>query len=87
MNVKSFEGGKMGAKSDKEPKSKKPYLKPKVVRVELTPEEVVLGACKSSGGGRTFNRRVPALWYSNRVLELAFFKPTDEYCTKEPISR
>jgi hypothetical protein len=51
MNVKSFEGGKMGAKSDKEPKSKKPYLKPKVVRVELTPEEVVLGACKSSGGG------------------------------------
>jgi hypothetical protein len=40
----------MGAKSEEEAKSKKPYVKPKVVRVQLTPEEVVLGACKSGGG-------------------------------------
>ncbi|HXX35305.1 MAG TPA: hypothetical protein VEM15_12600 [Thermodesulfobacteriota bacterium] len=40
----------MGAKSEKEAKPKKPYVKPKVVRVQLTPEEVVLGTCKSSGG-------------------------------------
>jgi len=40
----------MGTKSEKEAKLKKPYVKPKVVRVELTPEEVVLGACKSGGG-------------------------------------
>jgi hypothetical protein len=39
----------MGAKT-KEAKQKKTYVKPQMTRVELTPEEVVLGACKSSGG-------------------------------------
>lgn len=29
---------------------KRPYTKPKLRRVELRPEEAVLGACKSSGG-------------------------------------
>lgn len=28
----------------------KPYVKPKLRRVELRPQEAVLGACKSSGG-------------------------------------
>jgi len=50
MDARSLERGKMGAKSEKEAKPKKPYVKPKVVRVQLTPEEVVLGTCKSSGG-------------------------------------
>ena len=40
----------MGAKSEKETKEKKPYVKPKVVKVQLTPEEVVLGGCKTGGG-------------------------------------
>lgn len=40
----------MGVNSEKETKQKKPYVKPKVARVHLTPEEVVLGACKSMGG-------------------------------------
>ena len=48
--VSSLEEGRMEAKSEKETKQKKPYVKPKVVKVQLTPEEVVLGACKSAGG-------------------------------------
>ncbi len=40
----------MEAKFEKKTKRKKPYLKPKLVKVQLTPEEVVLGACKSGGG-------------------------------------
>lgn len=30
-------------------KKKKPYQKPELNRVDLRPEEAVLGACKSSG--------------------------------------
>jgi hypothetical protein len=30
--------------------SRKPYVKPRLRRVELRPQEAVLGACKSSGG-------------------------------------
>ncbi|HEX8650889.1 MAG TPA: hypothetical protein VF708_08600 [Pyrinomonadaceae bacterium] len=30
--------------------TKKPYLKPKLRRVELRPQEAVLGSCKSMGG-------------------------------------
>lgn len=30
-------------------RKKKPYQKPKLRRVELRPEEAVLGACKSNG--------------------------------------
>ena len=41
----------MKTKSDKGTKQKKPYVKPKVVNIQLTPEEVVLGNCKSAGGG------------------------------------
>jgi hypothetical protein len=29
---------------------RKPYIKPKLRRVELRPQEAVLGACKSAGG-------------------------------------
>jgi hypothetical protein len=31
-------------------KTKKPYRKPRMRRVELRPQEAVLGACKASGG-------------------------------------
>jgi hypothetical protein len=41
----------MGVESEKRPRQKKPYIKPNVVKVQLTPEEVVLGACKSGGSG------------------------------------
>lgn len=34
----------------KEARTKKPYEKPRMRRVELRPQEAVLGACKSSGG-------------------------------------
>ena len=51
MDAKLLEVRRMGTKSEKETKQKKPYVKPKVVRVQLTPEEVVLGTCKGSGGG------------------------------------
>ena len=30
--------------------SKKPYTKPRLRRVELRPQEAVLGSCKSMGG-------------------------------------
>lgn len=35
---------------EREPKSqKKPYIKPEVKRVQLKPEEAVLGSCKTTG--------------------------------------
>jgi hypothetical protein len=42
----------MAAKKN-EAKPKKPYVKPQVTRVRITPEEVVLGNCKhgAQGGG------------------------------------
>jgi hypothetical protein len=32
-----------------EPQPKKPYVKPKIRRVELRPQEAVLGGCKTNG--------------------------------------
>jgi hypothetical protein len=36
--------------SEKDGHEKKLYVKPLVIQVELTPEEVVMGACKASSG-------------------------------------
>jgi len=33
------------------PTRKRPYAKPELTRVGLRPEEAVLGACKTAGGG------------------------------------
>ncbi|HMF58562.1 MAG TPA: hypothetical protein VK619_19610 [Pyrinomonadaceae bacterium] len=40
----------MNEREDKRDARKKPYAKPKMRRVELRPQEAVLGACKSMGG-------------------------------------
>ncbi len=40
----------MNINSEKEAQQKRPYVKPKVTKVDLTPEEVALGACKTAGG-------------------------------------
>ncbi len=36
--------------AEKDGHEKKPYVKPLVIRVDLTPEEVVMGSCKASSG-------------------------------------
>ena len=41
---------------EKDAPEKKPYVQPRVTQVQLTPEEVVLGACKSGG---TANSKSP----------------------------
>jgi hypothetical protein len=35
--------------SERDAQQKKPYVAPRVTKVDLTPEEVVLGNCKASG--------------------------------------
>jgi len=51
--------------SEKEAQQKKQYVKPVVTRVDLTPEEVVLGGCKTgkNNPGRTGQCRLCASTY------------------------
>lgn len=49
MSIKREEGTTMsGPDKNDEGRSRKPYVKPKLKRVELRAEEAVLGACKNS---------------------------------------
>lgn len=46
MGTENGDGG-----SDAPPAARRPYVAPEVVKVELRPEEAVLGACKTMTSG------------------------------------